>query len=359
MKILFVGGGTLGPVTPLLAVAATSEIRSQKTEIIWVGTEGGPERELVEAAGYRFLTLPVAKLPRYFSLQLFRAPFDFFDARKRAGRILDAERPDMIVSAGGFTAVPIVMEAKKRGIRCIAHQLDYVPGLSNKLVAKRCDVVTTSFAYTTSPFGRKKTHRIATPVRFSTHDSRRTTPDARLPTHDSAKEYFGFNPSRPVIFIVGGGTGAEQLNRMVPMLRMRLGEHVQTLHITGRGKIGHLMSQPPEYVVREFMTDEMLNAYIAADLVISRAGMGAISELAALAKPAILVPYPHSPQEANAHALADAVRVVHTRHHDWERTLVREASSLLADVSRREALGQALHEALPTDDGGEMASFLA
>src|SRR5687768_15055922 len=117
MKIAFAGGGTLGPVTPLLAVAkaikiASSRIpRNDKSEFVWFGTAEGPERALVEAEGMKFIPITVAKLPRHFDIRLFTFPFDSMKAHREAREALMSIKPGVVVTAGGFTGVPVVKEA--------------------------------------------------------------------------------------------------------------------------------------------------------------------------------------------------------------------------------------------------------
>lgn len=346
---LFAGGGTLGPVTPLLSAAARLRELQPDGRFIWAGTDNGPERELIEAAGISFLTVPVAKLPRYASWQLLTAPLSFLRARTVASRIIAQYHPDVVISAGGFTAVPVVSAAAGR-IPCVAHQLDYQAGLSNRLVARKAAIVTTSFEYLQSPFGLNvKTRRVPTPVRFRPQGQ---------PSRDAACRYFGFDPSRPVLFVFGGGTGARALNEAVDALRRRLPADLQILHLTGKGKGMAIKSESPSYVVADFLADDMKVAYAAADLVVSRAGMGAISELAALRKASILVPLPDSPQIANVRALGDAIKVVQQTGGAWWHGLEDAIIELLNDSAERERLGQALHHKLPTDDGTALATVV-
>lgn len=348
--ILFAGGGSLGPVTPLLAVAARLHERRPDWRLRWVGTDHGPERALVEAAGIPFASLVEAKLPRYLSWQLLRAPLDYLRARRDAARLLDEACPAMVITAGGFTAVPIILEAAGRHLPCVAHQLDYTPGLSNRLAAKHCRYVTTSFEYAIAPFGsRVVTYRVPTPVRFTVDD---------LPSRDFACRYFGFDPARPVVLVTGGGTGAKSLNDAFYAIRGQLPEGTQILHLTGRGKSFGIQSETPTYVVNEFLNEDMITAYAAADVVVSRAGVGAISELAALKKAAILVPLPDSPQEANVHAIRGSIRSAWQQHPSFTGLLKDHVMDLLADAAERERLGQALHDAFPTDRGEVFADLI-
>jgi UDP-N-acetylglucosamine--N-acetylmuramyl-(pentapeptide) pyrophosphoryl-undecaprenol N-acetylglucosamine transferase len=347
--ILFAGGGTLGPVTPLLAVAARLREAQPEWRFAWVGTDDGPERELVQDFGMGFLSIQTARLPRYLSKELFMAPFDYLRARRDASRMVDLIAPSLVISAGGYTAVPIMQEAAGRELPCIAHQLDYVPGLSNRMAAKHCRYVTTSFEYHYAPFGPKVvTYHIPTPARFSLDD---------LPSRSFACKNFGFDPERPVILVTGGGTGAKSLNEAFYAIRGRLPSDVQILHLTGKGKADGIIAETPSYIVNEFLSDDMNLAFAAADVVVSRAGVGAISELAALKKASILVPLPNSPQEQNARALHQAVRVVPQHGPGFGQHLLGTIIETLHDERERKRLGEALHHAFPTDRGQALANL--
>jgi UDP-N-acetylglucosamine--N-acetylmuramyl-(pentapeptide) pyrophosphoryl-undecaprenol N-acetylglucosamine transferase len=348
--ILFTGGGTLGPVTPLLAVAARIRERMPDVKMVWAGTDDGPERELIEKQGILFFTVPAAKLPRYLSLKLITAPFDYLRARLVAARIVRQFTPSVVVSAGGFTATPVIQEATHLNIPCIAHQLDYQPGLSNRMVARQCKIVTTSFDYPQSPFGTTvKTRRIPTPVRFSAHD---------IPSRAAACSFFNFDPTKSVVFVMGGGTGSLSINESVDEVRRRLPQGTQILHLTGKGRGKGIVADPPGYVVREFFTDEMLTAYAAADVVVSRAGMGAISELATLSKPSVLVPIPNSPQVQNVKALGDAVASVDQSNAGWEMDLAESIQNILGNETERLYLGYELHNKFLTDQGQALAEVV-
>jgi UDP-N-acetylglucosamine--N-acetylmuramyl-(pentapeptide) pyrophosphoryl-undecaprenol N-acetylglucosamine transferase len=348
--VVFTGGGTLGPVTPLLAVAARLKERMPDAKFVWAGTDEGPERELIEKQGILFFTVPAAKLPRYLSLRLVTAPFDFLHARQVSARLVRQFTPSVVVSAGGFTATPVIQEAARLGIPCIAHQLDYQPGLSNRIVARLCKIVTTSFDYPLSPFGASiLTRRIPTPVRFSANE---------VPSREAACSYFNFDTSRPVVFAMGGGTGSLSINESIEEVRRRLPQGTQILHLTGKSRGKGIVADPPGYVVREFFTDEMLVAYAAADVVVSRAGIGAISELATLSKPTILIPIPNSPQVQNVKALGDAVASVNQSNAGWEMDLADVIQDILDSENERLRLGQELHAKFPTDKGQALASIV-
>ncbi len=277
-------------------------------------------------------------------------PRDAWRAKRVAERIVDQTRPDAVVSVGGFTAVPVIRAATKRGIPCLIHQLDKTPTLSNRLVAGSCASVTTSFSYDRSPFGaRVHTERIPTPSRF-TKDS--------APERDEAIRSFGLDASRPVVLVTGGGQGAQALNEAVYKKADAWKNTAQMIHICGLGKMDRF--EPREYyLVCEMLDAESMRcAYAACDVVVTRAGMGALSEIASLSKPAVVVPIPKSHQVENIRAFSTekAALYVAQDQPDFADILFQQTVDLLKDADRRQTLGKAAHNFLPTDDGRAFAT---
>lgn len=340
MKIAFAGGGSLGPVTPLLAVAKAivrRKTKDDKIEFIWFGTPDGPEREIVEAAGMRFYPITVAKLPRYPDMRWLTFPFDLYKARLQAREILKKEMPNIVASVGGFTAVPVMREASRLAIPCAIHQLDVVMSWSNKAVEHLCSVRTTSFA-------RDGYEQIPTPSRFAGVDSRFRGNDLGMSGNDK---------ERKTILIVGGGTGASALNEAIAE---RLSEWValaEIVHVTGKGKRGGL-TDSQGYRVHEFLDESgMKHALQEADVVISRAGIGSLTDIASCSKAAILVPIPSNQQEENAKWFEETgvVRVV--RQGDgFSGRLLEAAKEMLFDP---EYYGDMVHAFFETDDGSALA----
>lgn len=347
MTIAFAGGGTLGPVTPLLAVAKSIKHTVKQVDLVWFGTPDGPEKAVVEKEGFRFIPITVAKLPRHLDIRLFTFPLDSMKAQREAREALKSIKPDAVVTAGGFTGVPVVKEAAKLGIPCVMHQLDLVPGLSNRAVVKSCQSITTSFPYEKPPFGVPST-RIATPMRFSS---------AELPSREEACRYLGFTFEKPIVFVVGGGTGAAMLNDAIDQRIDAWLEFTQVLHVTGKGKMGSRKIRAG-YIAREFLdAEEMKYAYAAADLIVTRAGIGALSEISGLSKPAIIVPIPGNQQEENAKAFHRAKAGIHATQEqpEFSENLAKLAKHLLSDPDELARMGQAAHAFFPTDDGSALA----
>lgn len=289
-KILFAGGGTIGPVSPLLAVL--DRLKSNHPDLVyhWIGTKKGPEKDLLNRYLIGYSALPVAKFDRFFSLRNFILPFLFLLACSRAYRILKQEKPDLIVAAGGFVAVPPVIIGRLMKIPALIHQLDVRPGLANKIMAPFARRITVTFKKSLKDFSGKKTSWSGAPVR------------AQILNPPTNK--FTFRDDKPVALIFGGGTGAAAINKLVWGSLRELAQNFQVIHITGRGKGAEISNQ--DYFQFEFVREEMGELYHKADIVVTRAGLGTFLELAALKKPAVIIPIPESHQEDNAQLLKDA-----------------------------------------------------
>lgn len=339
----------MGPTAPLLALQKVLSKRHPSDRFVWAGTENGPENGPVTAQGIPFVAIPSAKFPRYLSLAWLSMPIDYWRARHASKIFLDHWKPDVVIGAGGFTQVPIMSIAGRRGIPCVIHQLDFLPTLSNRLVARFCKLITTTFVYHRRKFNvRVEEMHIATPNRFAGVD---------VPEKVIAAQKFRLNSSLPIAFVTGGGTGSVAINRTVEEhLDQWLGK-TQIIHVTGRGRSAEVPERPG-YVRRDFLNEhDMLNAYVAADLVVSRAGMGAITDLAALGKPAILVPIPNSQQEKNTrHLRLGVVEVQQTK--TFFDDLYRAVVKLLKHREDRVRLSQELQHTVVTDDGSEWASLI-
>lgn len=315
-KILFAGGGTLGPVTPLIALSRIIRRRIFDAELFWIGTSTGPERMLVENEGIHFFSIPTAKVPRFFSFSLFFFPIQFLFAGWRAWKILREVQPEIIIGAGGFTQVPVMLIAWCMHIPCSIHQLDIEMGLSNKIIEPVCETVTTSFP---------SDNQVATPCRFV--------------GGGSGSEF------KKTILVLGGGTGAAQINSFVDTVRDEIISLADIVHITGKGKMGERASGAG-YEVREFLYEQdMYEALKNATIVISRAGMGALTELASMSKCVIAIPIPHSHQEKNVQALGDAIETTYS---------IEKIKFLLQHPDLCREMGEKLHRILPTDTGAAL-----
>jgi UDP-N-acetylglucosamine--N-acetylmuramyl-(pentapeptide) pyrophosphoryl-undecaprenol N-acetylglucosamine transferase len=322
------GGGTLGPVTPLLAVAAEWRKRDPEVKISWVGTKSGPEKVLIESAKIDFYPLVAPKFDRTRFWKLPAVPFLLLWSCFQAMQLLGSLKPDLVMSAGAYVSVPVVWMARLRGIPVWVHQLDVVPGLANKLMATVATKISVTWSESLPSFPAKKTEVVGAMARKF----------VKVGEQQMARERYGFATDKPTVLVMGGGTGAAKINEMMAIIAPELLKRANVLHLTGKGKmLGSLIEVGGNYVAVEFLNEGMADAYAVADIVIARAGMGTIAELAALGKPTILIPILGSHQEANAKALVDrkAAEVV---EYLTPQTLMQAIERLLEDQTRREEL---------------------
>lgn len=278
---LLAGGGTAGHVNPLLAVADELRAREPGSTILVLGTREGLEARLVPARGYELLT--IARLP--FPRRPDRAAVAFAPAFARAvGQIrrMIAERGvDVVVGFGGYAAAPAYLAARRSGVPVVVHEANASPGLANRLGARVATAVGITFPETVLP----RAQVVGMPLRreIATLD--------RAAVRDAARAELGLDADRPTLLVTGGSTGARSLNRTVVQVAERItATGAQILHIVGGAQEFTDPGVERYHVVG--YSDRMELAIAAADLVVSRAGAGALSELTAVGVPAVYVPYP-------------------------------------------------------------------
>jgi UDP-N-acetylglucosamine--N-acetylmuramyl-(pentapeptide) pyrophosphoryl-undecaprenol N-acetylglucosamine transferase len=331
MRIIMSGGGTLGSVTPLLAAAQAIKRIEPTAELLWVGTRGGPEEKLVAAAGIPFRAISSGKLRRYFDwrnfVDLARIICGFFESR----RLLKGYRPDAVVMAGGYVAVPVVWAAATLKIPVYVHQMDIRPGLANRLAAPFAKGFSVAFEKSLRDFAKKNPVWTGNPIRQLMRGGSR----------DEARKLFGLEEGIPTVLVIGGGTGAINLNRLVRRAAPAICERAQVIHLTGAGKAEGHEGMPTRYHEMEFLADDLRHALAAAYLVVTRAGMGTLTELAALGLPTVIVPIPDSHQEENAKLFADAgAAVMVNEKTTFSKALADQILALLSDGNRLSDLRQ-------------------
>ena len=279
-KIVLTGGGTAGHVTPNLALIP--RLRADGWEIHYIGAANSPEQELIsKVPDVTYHTVAVGKLRRYFDLKNFSDPFRVIKGVAQATGIIRRIRPDVVFSKGGFVSVPVVYGAKFNGVPVVIHESDMTPGLANKLCVPIAKVECCTFPEAVK-YAKGKGVHTGTPIR----------PEVLSGSRESGLKRFGFTDSRPVVMVVGGSSGAQAINTVVRQALPALTENFQVLHLCGKGNIDSSLAGAIRYTQREYLNEEMADAYACADVLISRAGANALCEILALRKPALLIPYP-------------------------------------------------------------------
>ncbi|MBI3963445.1 MAG: UDP-N-acetylglucosamine--N-acetylmuramyl-(pentapeptide) pyrophosphoryl-undecaprenol N-acetylglucosamine transferase, partial [Candidatus Kerfeldbacteria bacterium] len=290
MRILVTGGGTGGSVTPLLAVLEV--LQSDRTTVLFIGTPSGPERRMCDQANVPFRAIHASKLPRYATWRLLIQPLLFVLSLVEAASAVRAFHPDIILGAGGYVQVPIVFVARVLRVPVVLHQQDVELGLANRLCARHARTMTYVLA-DAKPRVRCDTVHTGNPIRRAVRAG-----DARR-----ARAQFHVTAERPVLLIIGGGTGSRQINDAVRTVLPQLTASCDVIHVTGEGKAD--ARGVPSYHPTPFLDDALADVLASAVLVVTRAGMGVLSECAALRKSIVIVPLPESHQEHNAAYVAD------------------------------------------------------
>ena len=333
MKVLLTGGGTLGSVSPVLAVA--EEIRKRyvkeqkEVEFLWFGTWSGPEKEIVEKKGIKFYSITAGKLRRYLSMHNIWTAFfvlhGFFQSLKKIYQF----KPNALVSAGSFVAVPVIWAAWFLRVPVLVHQQDYRPGLANKLSVPFASIVTVAFEKSLADFSQKKAHWVGNPVREELMKGNK----------ERSYGHFHLEKDLPTVLVLGGGTGSLKINELIAASAPKLTEYCQIINVTGLGR--NVSDSFKRFHVYQLFIDELKCAYAVADIVVTRCGLGTLSELSHLKKPAILVPMPHTHQEENIKPFIDNHAAIVLKQEELTAEgLIENIKKLLFDKEKQKELSE-------------------
>ncbi len=305
MKAIISGGGTGGHIFPAIAIADELKRRFENIDLLFVGAEGRMEMERVPKAGYPIEGLWISGLQRRLTWKNFLFPIKLVHSLMKARKILKRFRPNVVIGVGGYASGPTLYQASKMGIPSLIQEQNSFPGITNKWLAKTVDRICTSYDHMDKWFPISKIKLTGNPIRKELLESSND--------RSEAVQYFGLNPDRKTILVVGGSLGARTLNESVEMQREAIiaEPKVQVLWQVGRSyfqEFSKLQAHTLDQVAMVPFIDRMDLAYVAADLVIARAGALTVSELCWMAKASVLVPSPYvaeDHQTKNAQSLVD------------------------------------------------------
>ncbi len=351
--IILSGGGTGGSVSPLLGLYETL-VKTQyrdEFEFLWLGGTSGPEKEMVLALNIPYKVIMNGKLRRYFSWKNFsdiaRIAAGFFQSLD----IIFFNRPDLIIAAGSFISVPLAWAGWVCRVPIIVHQQDVRPGLANLLMAPFARVVTKALDVQFANFDAKAV-QTGNPLRAEILNS--------VFDQQKFKHIFGLKSNRPVLLFIGGGTGALVLNQLVENNIDKLLEKYQVIHIAGKNKssVGILPRQG--YYKYEFLDAKQLSAfYRIADVIITRCGLGTLSEIAYLGKPAILVPLPDSHQEDNAEFFyRQKAAIVLDQKDISSEGLFKALEIIIGNELKRNELSANIKKIMPANANGRFVEIM-
>ncbi len=338
-KIVLTGGGTLGHVTPHLALIP--RLREEGYEIHYIGTENGMEADKMRSVpGVTYHAVKSGKLRRYFSWQNFTDPFRVMAGAVKSTRLMGQIRPNVVFSKGGFVAVPVVFGAWVHRIPVLCHESDLTPGLANKLCKPFAKRFATTFPECAEALG-PKAEMTGTPLR----------PELFSGTREKGLKLLGFDGSKPVLLMMGGSSGAQSVNKALREALPVLTEHFDVAHLCGKGNLDESLQGRKGYTQIEFLDADLPDALACSDLVLSRAGANALCEFQALGKPMLLVPYPkgasRGDQILNARSL-EKRGLCHVLAQE-EMTAETLTEAVMETWKDRERLEEALRNAPPAN----------
>ena len=286
---VLIAGGTGGHVFPAISIADALRDINPDVELLFVGTRDKMEWHAVPNAGYKIKSVWISGFHRRPTLKNLSFPFKLVTSIAQSVGILNAFKPDVVVSCGGFAAGPVSWVAEKRGIPVVIQEQNSFPGVTNRLLADKAKVIFTAFEQADQYLPKGKTLLLGNPTRKSLQKA----------TGNEAYESFGFSPKKQTLLILGGSGGAKSLNQAmttwVDQLHNDLG--LQIIWQCGTRYFEEVRQtvKPENYEnlrLSDFL-DNMPHVFAVSDLVISRAGASSCAELLITGKPSVLVPSPH------------------------------------------------------------------
>lgn len=387
LRLALAGGGTGGHVSPALAVVTALRARLEATnwslDLLWLGSDDGVERAAAENAGIPYAAIPTGKLRRYLTLLTIRdaarLPLGLLAARRHLARF----RPRLLFSTGGFVSVPPVMAARLLGMPILTHEQTVTVGLANRINARFASRVALSYAASTAwlpghpvvpetlAATQVSTDRGRAPVVITGNPVR---PQVLSGDAERGRTVFGLAKAPPVVYLTGGARGSHVLNTTVEQTLPDLLNVCQLVHQTGPAEVNGDLPRlealaatlpatlRPRYQPRAFVGPELPDLFALAALIVGRAGAGTLAELAALGKPALLIPLPGASadeQTRNARLLADAGAAVLVPESDLTPTrLVSEIATLLGDPTRLARMGEAARQFARPDAAERLVDHL-
>lgn len=340
LKVILSGGGTGGHIFPAVAIANQIKKQVPDVEILFVGALGKMEMEKVPAAGYKIIGLNISGLQRKLTLANLSFPFKVISSVLKAKKILKEFQPHIVIGTGGYASGPMLRAASSKGIPTLIHEANSYPGITNRLLAKKVSKVCVGMQGMEKYFPKEKLVYTGNPVRQDI-------------SHIEAKkaiglEFFGYTGDKKIILVVGGSLGAKGINEaMGPNLKLLADNNIELLWQTGKPYFETAKQQTTPFASQNIKAVDFITkmdlAYAIADVIISRAGAGAVSEICIIKKPSILVPLPTAAEDhqtQNALSLVSRNAAILVKEIDAKGKLVQEAVSLMKNEEKQKELAE-------------------
>jgi UDP-N-acetylglucosamine--N-acetylmuramyl-(pentapeptide) pyrophosphoryl-undecaprenol N-acetylglucosamine transferase len=338
MKAIISGGGTGGHIFPAISIAEQLKKVVPNIEILFVGAIGRMEMEKVPQAGYKIIGLPISGFQRKFSLKNITTLINIFKSLRQAKKIIKDFKPDIAIGVGGYASGPMLYAAQKKGIPTVIQEQNSYAGITNKILAKRVQKVCVAYDGMERFFKPKTIVKTGNPVRPQIQNIKCNKAEAY--------EHFGLNPDLKTILVVGGSLGARTVNQsVIASLDFIKENNIQVLWQTGKIYYEDAKQKAQGYndvIVLDFIK-QMDFAFTVADVIISRAGAGTISELCIVGKPCVFVPSPNvseDHQTKNAQALVNKNAAIMIADNDSVNQLFVTSIALLNNETQMQELAK-------------------
>ena len=354
-RIIISGGGTGGHIFPAIAIANAIREEHPDAEILFVGAKGKMEMEKVPAAGYPIEGLWISGLQRKVTAKNLAFPFKLVSSLLKARRVISRFKPDVVVGVGGFASGPTLRVATQKRIPTLIQEQNSYPGITNKLLAGSVNRICVAYDGMEKFFPADKIVKTGNPVRKEMIDI--------AGKKEEAARFFGLDADKKTLFIVGGSQGALSVNRSIASHMAEFaGKGYQVIWQTGKYYLEEarkvVSGTGSKAIVATAFIDRMDLAYAMADVIISRAGAIAISEICAVARPPIFVPLPSAAEDhqtKNAQALVERKAALLVPDREAPEVLGKTALALLNDEGRKKELAENLEKLALKDSAAKIA----
>lgn len=314
-RFIFSGGGTGGHIYPAIAIANELKRRFPKAEFLFVGAKDRMEMEKVPQAGYKIEGLWITGIERKLTLKNLMFPFKLISSLIKASSIVKQFNPHVVIGTGGFASGPLLRVASGKGIPCVLQEQNSYAGITNKLLKDRVQKICVAYDDMSRFFPKEKIVKTGNPVRS---DLVALNIDRSV-----ALEFFQLSTTKKTVLVLGGSLGARRINELIfEKLEFFRDMGIQLLWQCGKGYIEEFKVNTSESVKVHAFINDMDKAYAAADMIISRAGAGSVSELCIVGKPTFFIPSPNvaeDHQTKNAKALENESAAILIKQIDLDK----------------------------------------
>jgi UDP-N-acetylglucosamine--N-acetylmuramyl-(pentapeptide) pyrophosphoryl-undecaprenol N-acetylglucosamine transferase len=357
LKVIISGGGTGGHIFPAIAIAKAIENKVQNVEFLFVGAEDRMEMEKVPAAGYKIKGLWISGLQRKLDKRNLLFPFKVIHSIFKAKNIVKEFKPDLAIGTGGYASAPLLYAAAKKGIPTVIQEQNSYPGITNRILAKHVQKICVAYDEMERFFPTEKLIITGNPIREGILDFNNKVTDGQVK--------FNIDKTKPTVLVVGGSLGALTINNAIAEnINQIKNMDVNLIWQTGisyQDKAQNFITDVNTKGINAYtFIKEMDLSYAAADVIISRAGAIAISELCCVGKPIILVPSPNvaeNHQYKNAQSLVNKNAALLVEDDDASRKLVSTLEELIKNEDLRTSLSSNIKKIAVNDAAEQIAKI--